>query len=101
MLVNHQPGSVLTTAGDLDNRIKGIVDALKVPDKNSFNDGLKPARKQCPVLMEDDSMVTELRVRSEWWTGGASLPENHADIRIEVYISTSNPNYYSEYFSGD
>jgi hypothetical protein len=31
MLVNHQPGSIITHGGDLDNRIKTLFDALRVP----------------------------------------------------------------------
>jgi hypothetical protein len=51
MLVNHQPGSIITHAGDLDNRIKTLFDALRVPRGKDQIKHYQPMTSCCYCLM--------------------------------------------------
>jgi hypothetical protein len=62
------PGELVSQGGDLDNRIKTLVDALKIPeDTNTLPDGASPAADEDPLfcLLEDDSLITSLAIKSD------------------------------------
>jgi hypothetical protein len=61
------PGSVIT-AGDLDNRIKTLVDTLRRPMSiQELRSNLQPAAGEDPFfcLLEDDHLVTHLSVETD------------------------------------
>jgi hypothetical protein len=67
VLRRDAPGSVVS-AGDLDNRIKTIIDCLRIPrSKNELPTGASPSSDEDPffVLMEDDNQVTGLTVETD------------------------------------
>lgn len=57
------PGDLISSGGDLDNRIKTLFDALRVPKDGSELHGL-PEEGENPFfcLLEDDSLITEFNV---------------------------------------
>ncbi len=59
------PGGLLQS-GDLDNRIKTLFDALSIPNDDQIH-GFEPtdAEKLFFCLLEDDSLITGFRVRSD------------------------------------
>ena len=87
-LRQEQPGSLMKKAGDLDNRIKTLLDALQVPpadhagDVDEIEDGLNYR------LYEDDTLVRGISIDSE----RLLLPETdfpnevHLIIEVEVHI---------------
>ena len=61
------PGSIIS-AGDLDNRIKTIIDGLRRPRNAKElvgNETPKPGEDPFFVLLEDDSQVTHLEVETD------------------------------------
>ena len=67
-LRSEPPGRLITSGGDLDNRIKTLLDALRVPpDPSSLPAGTQPDPGEDPFycLLEDDSLVTKLFIRSD------------------------------------
>ena len=61
-----RPGRVLW-AGDIDNRIKTLIDALRMPKKNEIYDQRTPEPDEDPFfcLLEEDELVTKLSVESD------------------------------------
>jgi hypothetical protein len=59
------PGTLVTQAGDLDNRIKTLLDALKVPHESTAlpSDAI-PGPDENPFfcLLQDDSLITGLSI---------------------------------------
>jgi hypothetical protein len=57
------PGNLIENGGDIDNRIKVLFDALKVPDRGSMM-GFSPESGEDPLfcLLEDDRLITEVSV---------------------------------------
>ena len=60
------PGSP-SFAGDIDNRVKTLLDALKMPTKGEIPPGASPAQDEDPFfcLLEDDDLVTQLSVEMD------------------------------------
>jgi hypothetical protein len=58
------PGNIITQGGDIDNRIKTLLDALKIPDKNQISAIKSKISVPDPFfcLLEDDALVTKLTV---------------------------------------
>jgi hypothetical protein len=64
LLRPEPPGSIITSGGDIDNRIKTLLDSLKVPEHNALPPNALPESDETPFfcLLEDDSLVTELNI---------------------------------------
>jgi hypothetical protein len=80
-------GGVLTREGDLDNRIKTLLDALRMPLNE--NEVLPPENSEqinCFCLLEDDSMVTGLNIQTV--TSLEELPRNHVKLTIDVEVKS-------------
>ena len=59
------PGSPIISGGDIDNRLKVLIDGLKMPQECSqLPAGWKPGPEHDPLycLMQDDGMITEIKV---------------------------------------
>ncbi|MDB4877623.1 MAG: hypothetical protein JWM41_4069 [Gemmatimonadetes bacterium] len=69
LLRPEPPGSLLNQSGDIDNRIKTLLDALKIPSEpNALPKEAHPvALEEEPLfcLLEDDSLVTHLTIRTD------------------------------------
>lgn len=67
MLRPGPPGHLLRGGGDIDNRLKTLLDALKVPEDNALPNGIGPQTSETPFfcLLEDDKLVTAIRVETD------------------------------------
>ena len=68
LLTPEEPGRAVTQAGDLDNRVKTLLDALRVPKSlTELPRGDRPADGETPFycLLEDDALVSGLTVVSD------------------------------------
>lgn len=64
----EEPGSIVTQGGDIDNRLKTLLDSLRMPRNPSElpkND--KPGDSEDPffILLEDDNLITRISVRTD------------------------------------
>jgi len=68
LLRPEPPGSIITQSGDIDNRLKTLFDALKVPKESSaIPTGDTPAEGETPFfcLLEDDNLITKVSVETD------------------------------------
>jgi hypothetical protein len=67
LLRPEPPGSIITQGGDIDNRIKTLLDVLKVPEQNALPREALPSDDEEPLfcLLEDDALIVHLAVRTE------------------------------------
>ncbi len=81
---------MIIQGGDLDNRIKTVFDALRIPKGLEEMDG-KVQEEPIYCLLEDDRLISEFRVRSD---SLLLLPEetvaspNDVFLVIDVRLST-------------
>jgi hypothetical protein len=83
MLRNEEPGNLIQTGGDIDNRLKTLFDSLSVPPHENQLTGLVPAANENPFfcLLEDDSLVTGIEVKTERLL---ELHGNATDVRLTM-----------------
>jgi len=85
------PGSQIISGGDLDNRLKVLVDGLKMPGECSqIPRGWQPGPTHDPLycLMQDDGMVTEIKVTSDRLLAPLAGEENKNDVELIIHVTT-------------
>jgi hypothetical protein len=65
-LRRDNPGNLVKSGGDIDNRIKVLFDALHIPDRGSMT-RFMPESGENPFfcLLEDDQLITEVSVTTD------------------------------------
>ena len=85
-----QPGNIIESGGDLDNRIKVLFDALRLPQNC---DEVLPARdgqEDDPifVLLEDDRLIVDVKVTSDRLLTPRLDGEHINDVRLVIHVKT-------------
>lgn len=96
LMLRPQPPGHVISGGDIDNRIKTLLDALCVPQVNQLPDttqeGLKRIEQASPVhcLMQDDNLITDVRISTDTLL---DVDPNSEDVVlvIKAELHTRNP----------
>lgn len=98
-LRRDEPGSIIK-AGDLDNRIKTLIDALRKPKGRNELGGQTPAADEDPFycLLEDDQQVTALTVESGQLLDPLTLEEAD-NRRVRLVIKVDIQPFYGTMFN--
>jgi len=62
------PGCIVTQGGDIDNRIKTLFDAFRMPKESKEipkDDSPKPNENPFYCLLEDDNLITKVAVKAD------------------------------------
>ena len=100
------PGSVIS-AGDIDNRLKTVIDALRrplLPQELAGNDAPRDGEDPFYVLLEDDKQVSHLEVETDTVLDppaatGSNADQAHARLVITVEIKPYDSTYFNMAFS--
>jgi len=90
LLWPQSPGSIFVSGGDIDNRLKTLFDALKIPSEPSaLPKGTMPLDGEKPFfcLLEDDSLISKVTVSTD------RLLEPEADpsiVKLLLRVKTRN-----------
>lgn len=87
-LRRDMPGSVVSGGGDIDNRIKVLFDALRMPDQCEQVDGFPPADNKNPFfcLLEDDSLITEVKISTDRLLTPPADNEHMNDVHLIINV---------------
>jgi hypothetical protein len=79
--------------GDLDNRIKTLLDALSIPNRGTvrLKEGDTPDPNPMFVLLSDDSLVTSVKVNSDRLLTTATDDPAETCLVIHVNVKTVDP----------
>jgi hypothetical protein len=83
------PGGVVTS-GDIDNRLKTLFDALRLPKGDEeLRDYCSPAEDEKPFycLLEDDSLITGVSVETDMLLEPVSEPPTKNDARLVIGVT--------------
>ena len=87
------PGKIISDGGDIDNRVKVLLDALRVPtDANEMrlkSGEINPKRIYC--LMEDDKLVTSIKVTADRLLSPEMTEDSEACVFIRVIAKGISP----------
>jgi hypothetical protein len=83
------PGGLVRSGGDIDNRIKVLLDGLKMPTTCDEVDG-PPQDGEDPFycLLEDDQAITTLSVTTDRLLTPLRLDEDPNDVQLVIQVKT-------------
>jgi hypothetical protein len=79
------PGALVNQGGDIDNRIKTLLDALKMPDSDASSKW-PPKSGVTYCLMESDTLVANLSVSTDRLLFAPNEKPNEVHLVVEVEI---------------
>ena len=100
-LRKEDPGQLVKQDGDIDNRIKTLFDGLRMPNKGDAIPAGKPVFSPMCALLEDDSLITGLSVKTDRLLGVPSGPPTWVYLLVEVRTSVSVVTMQNATFLGD
>jgi hypothetical protein len=76
-------------AGDIDNRIKTLIDALRIPTANEMYVERRPEQDEQPFfcLLEDDKLVTKLSIETDQLLEFDGPNSNLNQVRLVVTVN--------------
>jgi len=94
LLRPERPGAILDSAGDIDNRMKVLIDALRIPRELSEmkrREGDDPDPNPMYCLMTDDKLITSLTVNTDRLLIKTGTTEQEACIVLRVETAQIDP----------
>jgi hypothetical protein len=93
------PGNLIENGGDIDNRIKVLLDGLRIPKNISELGGFAIDADEDPFycLLEDDRLVTRISVTTDRLIVPKQADENINDVLLVIQVTVVNP---SSIFAG-
>jgi len=98
LLKREPPGSIVTQSGDIDNRLKTLLDALRIPhDKSELPVGEEPGEGETPFfcLLEDDSLLTSISVTTDRLLG--PVASNSEVVLLMKVVTTAHYSIFANY----
>jgi len=90
VLRREDPYRIFEDTGDIDNRIKTLLDGLRMPRQLTELDGATPQAGEDPffVLMEDDGSIFEMNVTTDRLFVPPDPNEPHRDVVALIQVTT-------------
>ncbi|HET9401724.1 MAG TPA: hypothetical protein VFO34_12320 [Candidatus Acidoferrales bacterium] len=90
LFLRHEPKGGLVIAGDLDNRIKTLFDALRMPKENELPDDLVPENEPSPYfcLLSDDKLITDFRVTADRLLVPSKIEKANPGVHLVIEVRT-------------
>jgi hypothetical protein len=90
-LRRDHPGNLVRSGGDIDNRLKTLFDALRMPNNCDELAGNSPDADENPffVLLEDDALITKISVTTDRLLLPQTGIERINDVRLVIGVSVN------------
>jgi hypothetical protein len=88
LLRPEPPGSIISQGGDIDNRLKTLFDALKVPtEPTALPLSAKPTDDENPFfcLLQDDNLITKVQVSTDRLLDSC---ESTSEVVLLIHVTT-------------
>jgi len=94
------PGHLISSGGDIDNRIKVLFDGLRMPHTVAELGALPIEKDEDPFfcLLEDDKLITRVAVTTDRLITPLKAPEKINDVCLIIHVTVVNP---SSLFAGN
>jgi hypothetical protein len=88
-LRREKPGDIIQHGGDLDNRLKTLFDALRLPLDKSELGGIIPETpgKRVYCLLEDDSLITKVSVSTHQLLEPLEEKEHPSTVELLIHVT--------------
>jgi len=88
----NAPGNIIFDGGDLDNRLKTLFDALRMPlDEDQLGESAATNGETLFCLLESDRLITKVSVESIRLLGPIPEDRSYAELDIDVTVLAVTP----------
>ena len=94
-----EPGKLISQGGDIDNRIKTLLDGLRMPT-NAAEIGRRPVNRPMYCLLEDDSLITGLNVQTDRLLDYKATSVHAVQLIIKVKVIVIHVRPYNQRLMG-
>jgi len=87
-LRRQDPGALIGTGGDIDNRLKTLLDALRLPTNCDEVKGPQPEKDETPFfcLLQDDALVTGLKITTDRLLKPMQVGQADNDVHLIISV---------------
>ena len=97
-LRNEPPGKIYQ-GGDIDGRVKTLLDSLSVPQHaEQILETKSTVHDPIYCLVEDDSLISGINVETERLLSPVDEPKNYVRLVIRVSVRVKRPTIYNQLF---
>jgi hypothetical protein len=88
-LRRDNPGNLVKSGGDIDNRLKILLDALRVPHSRTELGGFPPEEDENPFfcLLEDDALIDHISVTTDRLLTPKEDDEHVHDVMLVIHVT--------------
>ncbi|MBN1567955.1 MAG: hypothetical protein JXA73_08905 [Acidobacteria bacterium] len=92
-LRRDNPGNIIASGGDIDNRIKVLFDGLRMPNTTRELGGLSidPDENPFYCLLEDDSLITKVSITTDRLLSPQTSCNKIHDVFLEICVTVICP----------
>jgi hypothetical protein len=88
LFLRREPPGALVHGGDIDNRLKVLLDALRMPSQTNELAGLKDDEpKPFFTLLQDDRLITGINLRTAQLHEPVALGASRSDVRLIIDVT--------------
>jgi hypothetical protein len=100
LFLRREPPGKVYQGGDMDGRIKTLLDALAMPQHREQVFPTDAPDDPIYCLLEDDSMISGIHVETERLLGMSNQAADYAKLTIEVEVRVRQATVYNQPFLG-
>ena len=102
VFLRREPPGNIYQGGDLDGRMKTLIDALAMPQhiEQVLDNNTSSEFEPIMCLLEDDSMISGLEIKSERLLGNSQEASDFVKLTIEVDVRVRRATVYNQSFLG-
>ena len=91
-LRREKPGAIIRHGGDLDNRLKTLFDAMRMPHEASELTGITPdfANQRVYCLLEDDALITHVSVSTQQLLEPLEEREHPSSVELLIHVTVQS-----------
>jgi hypothetical protein len=89
-LRREEPGDIVGDGGDLDNRLKSLFDALRIPHGEQEIDTSIDSPRRVYCLLEDDALITKLSIDTQRYLGPLLDGEKETDVALDIRVTVES-----------
>lgn len=96
-LRRDMPGGFVKSGGDIDNRLKVLLDALRMPENLNEAARMEPEDGETPFfcLLEDDALISELSITTDRLLLPAVGEEHLHDVVLVIHVVTKATKWHA------
>jgi hypothetical protein len=102
-LRKEEPGGLVFQGGDIDNRLKTLFDALRMPSPMSANEVREDPTIEDPIhcALESDALITGIDIKTDRLLSKPNSSVKEVHLVIEVDVRVTHAKFYNMPFLGD